>query len=99
MEQPQLVSFSCEDGAALLKALGVQGDEQELGAASEEFAGHGLALVLLAGWLRDLHHGDVRCRKEMALLEDTDYVYFGGHAQRVMLSYESFFGSDSAEPN
>ncbi|WP_146066896.1 ATP-binding protein [Candidatus Venteria ishoeyi] len=90
-------AFAAADGAALLQALGVQGTVQELETASTAFGGHGLALVLLATWLKALHGADVRCHQEVALLDAADVEYFGGHAQRVMRSYEQFFGEDSAE--
>ncbi|MDM8547366.1 hypothetical protein QUF61_12790 [Candidatus Venteria ishoeyi] len=90
-------AFAAADGAALLQALGVQGTAQELETASTAFGGHGLALVLLATWLKALHGADVRCHQEVALLDAADVEYFGGHAQRVMRSYEQFFGEDSAE--
>ena len=95
--QESLESFSAADGAALLAALKVWGSETELQNTAREFGGHGLALVLLASWLNMLRHGDARCRREVALLDAADVQYFGGHAQRVIRSYEQFFGENSAE--
>lgn len=43
-------------GAELLQALGVKGPEDELGKASEELGGHGLALTLLGSYLTDAYH-------------------------------------------
>ncbi len=95
--QVAVEAFEPADGAALLQALGVQGTTQERQAASHAFGGHGLALVLLATWLKALHDGDVRCHQAVALLDAADVEYFGGHAQRVMRSYEQFFGEESAD--
>ena len=73
-------------GAAYLRALGVEGPDGELRAASWEFGGHALALKLLGSYLREAHAGDVRLRSEVALLEED--AERGGHAWRVMESYE-----------
>ncbi len=77
-------------GAQLLRERGVRGTQEELERASEEFGGHGLALTLLGNLLRDIHGGDVGKRGEVRdLLEDEDQR--GGHAWRVMDSYEKWF--------
>jgi tetratricopeptide (TPR) repeat protein len=89
--------FQPEEGAALLAKLGVLGSIAELQQTAKDFGGHGLALVLLATWLNRLHGGDVRHCKEIALLDATDIEYSAAHAQRVMVSYEKFFGKNSAE--
>jgi len=78
------------DGARLLEALGAVGTEKERETASEEFAGHALALTLLGTFLRDAFAGDIRRRREIGPL-----VYElknGGHARRVMDSYEAWLG-------
>jgi len=77
-------------GAELLRAQGVNGEQVELEAASEEFDGHSLALTLLGSYLSDVFYGDIHRLKEVKALEDDDR--HGQHAQRVMLSYESWFG-------
>lgn len=83
-----LDNLSAEAGAALLHDNGVTGTAAELHKAVGEFGGHALALSLLAGYLRDLHAGDVRCRDRIAgLLADADNPGHG-HARRVMHSYE-----------
>ncbi len=80
-------------GAELLRRLGVESGGAELREASEEFGGHGLALTLLGTYLRDVCEGDVRRRGEVPLLdEETEQ---GGHARRVMASYESWLGRGS----
>jgi hypothetical protein len=83
--QEDLESLSPEAGAELLRRLGVKGKGSELRDASEEFGNHALALTLLGTYLKDIREGDVRCRKEVPLLEDeADET---GHARRVIVSY------------
>jgi hypothetical protein len=75
----------------LLRALGVKGQKTELRSASDEFSGHCLALTLLGSYLTDAYDGDIRCREEVSnrLAQD---VRQGAHAQKVMASYQSWFG-------
>jgi predicted ATPase len=89
-----LEHLSREAGAQLLRALGVKGQETELRSASDEFSGHCLALTLLGGYLTDAYDGDIRCREEVSnrLAQD---VRQGAHAQKVMASYQSWFGEGS----
>jgi hypothetical protein len=86
-----LEQLSSDAGAELLRALGVKGDEQELRSASDEFSGHCLALTLLGSYLTDAYNGDIRCRSEVSghLAHD---VRQGVHAQKVMESYQTWFG-------
>jgi hypothetical protein len=77
--------------AKLLRALGVKGPEDELQSTSDEFNGHCLALKLLGSYLTDAYNGDVRCRKEVSAHLTRD-VRQGGHARKVMESYQSWFG-------
>ncbi len=79
-----------ESGAQLLRKLGVTGEDDELEQAAEEFGGHSLALTLLGGYLYEVFNGDVRRRHEIeALSADAQH---GGHARRVMASYERWLG-------
>ncbi len=86
-----LERLSSDAGAKLLRALSVHGDEGELRSASEEFAGHCLALTLLGSYLADAYHGDIRRRKDVSghLADD---VRQGVHARKVMESYQTWFG-------
>lgn len=77
-------------GAELLASLGVKGYPDQLEAAATEFGGHSLALTLLGSYLTDAYDGDVRRRDIIGPLE-TDERH-GGHARRVMASYERWFG-------
>ena len=85
-----LENLSDETGAALLRQHGVEGSDDELQQASRAFGGHSLALNLLGTYLHDVCQGDIRRRDEVSLL-DSD-VEQGGHAKRVMVSYENWLG-------
>jgi len=86
----ELKSLSSIAGSEFLRALGVRGAKHELQRASIEFGGHALALKLLGTYIRDVCAGDVQRRNEVKLLEaDAEQ---GGHASRVMASYEKWFG-------
>jgi hypothetical protein len=86
-----LDQLSSDAGAKLLRAHGVKGEEAELQSASDEFSGHCLALTLLGSYLTDAYSGDIRRRKEVSehLAHD---VRQGVHAQKVMKSYQTWFG-------
>ena len=85
-----LEHLSPEAGAQVLRAQGVKGTQVELEQASTDFDGHSLALTLLGSYLSDVYGGDVSRRKEVSDLEGD--VRHGGHAQKVMASYEKWFG-------
>ena len=87
----ELEQLSSDAGAKLLRALGVKGHEAELRSASDEFSGHCLALTLLGSYLTDAYSGDIRCRKEVSA-RLADDVRQGVHAQKVMESYQTWFG-------
>jgi predicted ATPase len=87
----ELEHLSSEAGAQLLQALGVKGPEAELRRASEEFRGHCLALTLLGGYLSDAYQGEIRCREEVSNCLAHD-LRRGAHAQKVMASYQSWWG-------
>jgi predicted ATPase len=86
-----LEQLSSEAGAQLLRALGVTGHEAELRSASDEFAGHCLALTLLGSYLTDAYNGDIRHREEASARLAHD-VRQGAHARKVMESYQTWFG-------
>src|SRR5262249_37762877 len=74
-----LTTLSREAGAALLRARGAKGTEEELREASREYKGHGLALTLLGSYLEDVAEGDVRRRREVGPLEEAERQ--GGHTR------------------
>ena len=86
-----LERLSSEDGAKLLRALGVSGLEGELRHASEEFGGHCLALTLLGSFLTDAYNGDISRRAEVSARLARD-VRRGVHARKVMKSYQTWLG-------
>lgn len=90
IQQIDLEHLAPAAGAELLRSLGVQGGTQELEQAAQEFGGHSLALLLLGSYLADACEGDVRRRDTVGpLVEEERY---GGHARRVMASYETWLG-------
>ncbi len=90
-QRRDLEHLSSNAGANLLRALGVEGDEEKLRSASDEFSGHCLALTLLGSYLTDAYNGDIRCRKEISTRLAGD-VRQGSHARNVMESYQTWFG-------
>ncbi|MCP4689517.1 MAG: hypothetical protein GY859_15795, partial [Desulfobacterales bacterium] len=73
-------------GAMLLKNLGAKGGAEEIQQAAKEFDCHALALNLLGRYLAVAHEGDIRKRDRIPNLEEEQEK--GGHAKRVMESYE-----------
>lgn len=90
VQQHELQHLSPRAGAEVLRAQGVRGTLQELEKAAEQFGGHSLALTLLGSYLHDRYNGKVRYRSEIGPLEADERQ--GGHARRVMESYERWFG-------
>jgi tetratricopeptide (TPR) repeat protein len=86
-----LERLSVEAGAELLRARGVRGAGMELCRAVEEYGGHALALNLLAGYLVDVHEGDVARRSEVPA---SDLV--GEGAERVLAAYDEWYGGRPA---
>lgn len=85
---PQLLlsALSPESGAIFLRDLGVTGSDIEVRQAVVDFGGHALALRLLGGYLVETNGGSIMARCEIPALSDQGDV--GGHAKRVMQSYE-----------
>jgi tetratricopeptide (TPR) repeat protein len=84
-----LEHLSRQAGAEILKAQKVIGAQAELEQASSEFGGHALAITLLGSYLKNVYGGDISQRGKVDILkEDAEQ---GGHAQRVMASYEKWF--------
>ena len=92
-----------DDGAALLKTLGVTGKPQERLAISQDLNGHALSLVLIGRLLKEYHDGDPRYAKELPPLtslplskrgNDGDFINSDAgqdsrHALRVLDYYDS----------
>jgi serine/threonine protein kinase/tetratricopeptide (TPR) repeat protein len=86
-----LEQLSSEAGARLLRALNVEGPEEELRSTSDQFSGHSLSLTLLGSFLSDAYHGDIRFRQEVSKCLADD-VRQGAHARIVMESYQTWLG-------
>jgi len=83
-----LEALSQEAGAEYLKHLEVDGTVEERKEAAKDFGGHALALTLLGRYLKVVHRGDIRKRREIPHVMDEQKQ--GKHARRVMESYEVF---------
>ena len=81
-----LLRLSREAGVALLKKLGVNGNQEEFETLVEDVKGHALTLNLLGTYLRDAHGGDIR-KSDVVRLEEADSEEHAGHAFRVMDEY------------
>ena len=81
-----LEHLSPQAGAEVLKAQGVVGEQAELEQASAEFGGHALAITLLGSYLKNVYRGHISQRNKVDILKEDEER--GGHAQRVMASYE-----------
>ncbi|MCL4872133.1 MAG: hypothetical protein KJ063_24505 [Anaerolineae bacterium] len=96
VEEIDLESLNPTDGAKLLVDLGVNGSSSQLEKAVQEYEGHPLALSLLASYLSRFG-GDIRRRDMIGPLEYAPKK--GGHARRVMASYERWFiEDDNSQP-
>ncbi|KAA3615419.1 MAG: hypothetical protein DWQ05_13775 [Calditrichaeota bacterium] len=89
-----LENLTPDAGALLLKKLGVKGTQKELTTAANDFAGHALALNLLGSYLAIVHDGEIRKRDLIPNLTEEEKK--GGHARRVMESYETWFQNNSS---
>ncbi|MFC1715466.1 tetratricopeptide repeat protein [Candidatus Poribacteria bacterium] len=89
VQRMDLEKLSPEAGMQLLRNLGADGIDDELKKAVREFGGHALALTLLGRYLAVVYEGNIRQRDKIAKL--TKEPKQGGHARRVMESYERWF--------
>ncbi len=85
----ELENLSQDAGMQVLKSYDIEGPDKELKQTSKEFNGHALALNLVGSYLKTVHDSDIR-KKDLIpkLTEDEKH---GGHARRVMESYERWF--------
>ena len=86
VRERELKELPPDAGVKLLRELGCTGTKGELAATCEEFGCHALALTLLGRYLSAVHKGDVAKRDLVPQL--TVEPDQGGHARRVMESYE-----------
>ena len=85
----ELENLSEQAGMAVLKSYGLKGKDKEFIKTSNEFKGHALALHLVGSYLKAFCEGDIKQRKFIPKL--TKDEKHGGHARRVMDSYENWF--------
>ena len=90
--ETRLPRLSVKAGVALLRSLGVKGNQKEFETLVEDVQGHALTLNLLGSYLRDAHAGDIRKRDLVKLEEAAEEQ--GGHAFRVMDAYVMSFESE-----
>ena len=86
VKRVELENLSPEAGMQVLREAGVKGLDKELKETSKEFGGHALALTLLGNYLAVVHNGEIRKRDLVPALMEEERE--GGHAKRVMKSYE-----------
>ncbi len=86
VQRVSLENLSPTSAAMLLKDLGVKGAADEIRKVAMEFDCHALALNLLGRYLAVVHGGDIRKMDWIPKLEKEQRK--GGHARRVMESYE-----------
>ena len=84
-----LDNLTRESGAEYLKTLGVQGPDEELQRASQDFDNHALALTLLGNLLVKRYHGDIYKRDTIPTVLDEHKQ--GAHARRILRQYEHLF--------
>jgi len=89
----ELENLSEQAGMAVLKSYDLKGSNQEFKQTSKEFNGHALALHLVGGYLKAYHKGDIKQRGEIPKLTLEEKK--GGHARRVMVSYEKWFAESN----
>lgn len=85
----ELGNLSDDAGKALLKSYHLKGPEKEFIETTKDFKGHALALHLLGSYLNAIHNSDLRKRDLIPKLTEDENN--GGHARRVMASYENWF--------
>ena len=83
----ELENLSPEAGSQVLREAGVtKGTDKELQQAAREYGCHALALSLLGSYVATVYDGEIRKRDLIPQL--TEDMEHGGHARRVMASYE-----------
>jgi len=96
VRQQALDHLQRDDGAALLRQLGVRGPEEELRLASDAFHGHAYSLMLLGTFLKDATDDhDIRRRHEIELLEED--AEHRSHARTMFAAYVNHLGDASPE--
>lgn len=88
-----LDNLSMRAGSELLRTLGVTGPCEELKEVVKEYRGHALALTLLGRYLSVVYNGIVGKHDQIPALYYEEQQ--GGHARRIMESYENWLQGSS----
>ena len=90
-----LDNLQVADAVELLKDLRVQGADEELQAAAQDYGCHALSVSLLGNLLHKRHKGDIRKRDLIPELLDSESVdQDSHHAFKVVQAYERWFSED-----
>ena len=92
----QLEHLSVPAGIELLKKLGVWGVQRDFEQLVKDVKGHALTLDLLGRYLAEAHSGDIR-KRSLVKFDEASAEEQGGHAFRVMGTYEKWFASGGAK--
>ena len=93
--QKELDNLQAADAVKLLQHLQVQGTDEELQAAAEEYACHALSISLLGNLLHQRYDGDIRQRDLIPeLLDNASVDQDSRHAFKIMQAYERWFSED-----
>jgi tetratricopeptide (TPR) repeat protein len=87
-----LDNLSEEAGAELLRKLEVRGTEPERRKLSRDVGGHALTLELVGSYIVRACQSDIRSRDQVRLKE-ADKAVQGGHAFKVMATYETWLST------
>ncbi len=84
-----LSHLTIEASVAMLKSMGITGENSEFIRAANEYSGHPLCLSLLGGYLSVVYGGDIgRYRELKSLVNEQD---FGAHAKNLVNAYLQWF--------
>ena len=90
-----LDNLKAADAVELLKDLRVQGADEELQAAAQDYGCHALSVSLLGNLLYKRYKGDIRQRDLIPELLDPESVEKDSrHAFKIMQAYERWFSSE-----
>jgi hypothetical protein len=92
-----LSSLTAEDGVALLRDLGVRGSDDDLTSVVEQVDGHALSITLSGSYIVEALGGEIRSPVRVNLLSED--AGRGGHAWRVLSSYERWLEPANEQPH
>jgi hypothetical protein len=92
-----LSSLTAENGVALLRDLGVRGRDDDLTSVVEQVDGHALSITLSGSYIVEALGGEARSPIRVNLLSED--AGRGGHAWRVLSSYERWLEPAKEQPH